>query len=141
MVYSVLCYRCSEKLVEVEEQGDEDSMSSGSDEGSVSDEGEQVEEMAELLQLMDTELSHTEVGKTFHQQHQYPPPADSNELGTATEPVNVDLNLVESLVQSYSSQLAGETGPASNLLHSMGLQLPATAQQLMTAAVGQEDES
>ena len=108
-------------------------MSSGSDEGSVSDEGEQVEEMAELLQLMDSELSHTEVGKTFHQQ-QYPPPADSNELGTATEPVNVDLNLVESLVQSYSSQLAGETGPASNLLHSMGLQLPATAQQLITAA-------
>ena len=58
---------------------------------------------------------------------------------TVTEPVNVDLNL--SLVQSYSSQLVGETGPASNLLHSMGLQLPATAQQLMTAAVGQEDES
>ena len=77
---------------------------------------------AELLQLIDCELSHTEVGKTFHQQQQYPPPADSNELGTATEPVNVDLNLVESLVQSYSSQLAGETGPASNLLHSMGLE-------------------
>ena len=90
----------------MEEQGDEDSVGSGSDEGSVSDEGEQVEEMAELLQLMDTELSHTEVGKTFQQQQQYPPPADSNELGTATEPVNIDLNLVESLVQSYSSQLA-----------------------------------
>eukprot|EP00976_Prorocentrum_cordatum_P003244 62633-Prorocentrum_minimum.AAC.2 len=39
------------------------------------------------------------------------------------EPVDVDLNLVKSLLSSYSAQ-GGLPGPASNLLGMMGLQLP-----------------
>ncbi|PNJ40599.1 ECD isoform 8, partial [Pongo abelii] len=38
-------------------------------------------------------------------------------------PVDVDLNLVSNILESYSSQ-AGLAGPASNLLQSMGVQLP-----------------
>jgi hypothetical protein len=38
-------------------------------------------------------------------------------------PVDVDLNLVSNILESYSSQ-AGLPGPASNLLQSMGVQLP-----------------
>lgn len=38
-------------------------------------------------------------------------------------PVDVDLNLVSNILESYNSQ-AGLAGPASNLLHSMGVQLP-----------------
>lgn len=38
-------------------------------------------------------------------------------------PVDVDVNLVKSLLDSFSSQ-EGLPGPASNLLGLMGLQLP-----------------
>ena len=38
-------------------------------------------------------------------------------------PVDVDVNLVKSLLDSFSSQ-QGLPGPASNLLGLMGLQLP-----------------
>lgn len=38
-------------------------------------------------------------------------------------PVDVDVNLVKSLLDSFSSQ-QGQAGPASNLLGLMGLQLP-----------------
>ena len=126
------CVCCLEKLSELEDSeqlGEEDSESSCSEEGSVSseeEEGEEVEEMVELLQQMDSELSHTEVGKTF-QQHVRAEEATVAD-GDEETPVDIDLNLVESLVQSYSSQLAvGEAGPASNLLHSMGLHLPTIA--------------
>ena len=127
------CVCCLEKLSEVEDSEQlvvEDSESSCSEEGSVSseeEEGEEVEEMVELLQQMDSELSHTEVGKTFQQ---HIPGAEEATVADGDEetPVDIDLNLVESLVQSYSSQLAvGEAGPASNLLHSMGLHLPTIA--------------
>lgn len=38
-------------------------------------------------------------------------------------PVDVDMNLVKNLLDSYSSQ-EGLSGPASNLLGLMGLRLP-----------------
>ena len=41
----------------------------------------------------------------------------------AMRPVDLDLNLVRNLLSSYSSQ-QGLSGPASNLLGSMGIQLP-----------------
>ena len=39
------------------------------------------------------------------------------------QPVNVDFNLVKNLLDSYSSQ-AGGAGPASNILSSLGVNLP-----------------
>lgn len=42
------------------------------------------------------------------------------------QPLDVDLNLVTNLLESLSCQ-AGLAGPASNLLQSLGLQLPANS--------------
>ena len=38
-------------------------------------------------------------------------------------PVEVDVNLLKNVLESYSSQ-QGLSGPASNILHSMGVHLP-----------------
>lgn len=38
-------------------------------------------------------------------------------------PVNIDMNLLQNLLQSYAQQ-HGLPGPASNLLGAMGLELP-----------------
>lgn len=43
-------------------------------------------------------------------------------------PVDVDLNLVTNILESYSSQ-SGLAGPASNLLQSMGVHLPDNTDQ------------
>lgn len=43
-------------------------------------------------------------------------------------PVDVDINLVKSLIDSFSSQ-EGLPGPATNLLGLMGLQLPQDAKK------------
>lgn len=48
---------------------------------------------------------------------------DSAAGDSGMTPVDVDLNLVSNILESYSSQ-AGLAGPASNLLQSMGVQLP-----------------
>lgn len=84
---------------------------------------------------MDQELAHTSMGKSFttrKQVHKEPPSqmtnnsSDEEDSGAgdcAAAPVDVDLNLVSNILESYSSQ-AGLAGPASNLLQSMGVQLP-----------------
>ena len=41
-------------------------------------------------------------------------------------PVNVDLNMVKNLMESYNSQ-QGTAGPTSNILGSMGMRLPRDA--------------
>lgn len=48
---------------------------------------------------------------------------DSDAGESVMTPVDVDLNLVSNILESYNSQ-AGLAGPASNLLQSMGVQLP-----------------
>ena len=55
-------------------------------------------------------------------------PAASSRAGTAEEdkseePLNVDVNLMKNLLDSYSAQ-QGLPGPASNLLGMLGLHLP-----------------
>ena len=45
------------------------------------------------------------------------------EEGSSPLPVDVDFNLVKNLLESYTSQEGG-AGPASNLLHSLGINLP-----------------
>ncbi|XP_071505340.1 protein ecdysoneless homolog [Diadema antillarum] len=44
----------------------------------------------------------------------------------AYRPVEVDLNLLKNILESYSSQ-QGLAGPASNILHSMGVRVPMNA--------------
>ncbi|XP_037659865.1 protein ecdysoneless homolog isoform X3 [Choloepus didactylus] len=82
---------------------------------------------------MDQELAHTSIGKSFTTRKQVEPlfqttsiSSDEEDSGTRESvmtPVDVDLNLVSNILESYSSQ-AGLAGPASNLLRSMGVQLP-----------------
>lgn len=57
---------------------------------------------------------------------------ESGTGGSVMTPVDVDLNLVSNILESYSSQ-AGLAGPASNLLQSMGVQLPDNADHRPTS--------
>ncbi|XP_042314913.1 protein ecdysoneless homolog isoform X2 [Sceloporus undulatus] len=86
---------------------------------------------------MDHELASTHIGKSFtHQQKvvqsgKLPSSQDSSsdleDECSAEEPdltpVDIDLNLVTNLLESYNAQ-AGLAGPASNILQSMGVHLP-----------------
>lgn len=87
---------------------------------------------------MDQELAHTSMGRSFTTRERLnkDPPShtandnsdeeDSGAGDCAVEAVDVDLNLISNILESYSSQ-AGLAGPASNLLHSMGVRLPDNA--------------
>lgn len=75
--------------------------------------------VVEAMHQMDEELSATTIGCSFQK-------ADKREkkVGVADlEPVDVDFNLVQNLLESYSGQV-GEAGPASNILQTLGVQLP-----------------
>ncbi|XP_060710057.1 protein ecdysoneless homolog [Hemiscyllium ocellatum] len=94
---------------------------------------ETLENIREYMKQMDQELAGTQIGKSFTK---VTDEAGSDRLDVSEEaegesaegnlnvlPVDVDLNLVENLLESYSSQ-AGLAGPASNILQSMGIRLP-----------------
>ncbi|XP_044276478.1 protein ecdysoneless homolog isoform X1 [Varanus komodoensis] len=81
---------------------------------------------------MDHELSSTNIGKSFtkvigsaHESSSQDPKTgieDGAEDADLTS-VDIDLNLVTNLLESYNAQ-AGLAGPASNILQSMGVHLP-----------------
>ncbi|XP_004383294.1 protein ecdysoneless homolog [Trichechus manatus latirostris] len=92
-----------------------------------------LDNLKSYMAQMDQELAHTSIGKSFTTQKQVEPLSqaadnnsdeeDSGAGESVMSPVDVDLNLVSNILESYSSQ-AGLAGPASNLLQSMGVQLP-----------------
>ncbi|XP_006887606.1 PREDICTED: protein SGT1 isoform X2 [Elephantulus edwardii] len=92
-----------------------------------------LDNLKSYMAQMDRELAHTNIGKSFTTQKQMEPVSqntnnnsdeeDSCAGESAMSPVDVDLNLVSNILESYSSQ-AGLAGPASNLLQSMGVCLP-----------------
>lgn len=67
-------------------------------------------------QQEDKEANPSEIPKTH----------PSTEQEEEIQPLDVDLNLVTNLLESLASQ-AGLAGPASNLLQSMGIHLPANS--------------
>ena len=104
-------------------------------------------ELAEVMQQMDQELAQTEVGKSFERlkvcqesnwtgsgnnsiiitqvsDQNLCEGGDAGEGGEGVQPVDVDFNLVKNLLESYSSQ-GGVAGPASNILQSLGVHIPA----------------
>ncbi|TKC42029.1 hypothetical protein EI555_000448, partial [Monodon monoceros] len=88
-------------------------------------------DLKSYMAQMDQELAHTSIGKSFTTQKQMTASNNSEEEdsgagGSVMTPVDIDLNLVSNILESYSSQ-AGLAGPASNLLQSMGVQLPDSA--------------
>ncbi|KAI2556186.1 protein ecdysoneless homolog isoform 2 [Homo sapiens] len=92
-----------------------------------------LDNLKSYMAQMDQELAHTCISKSFTTRNQVEPVSqttdnnsDEEDSGTGESvmaPVDVDLNLVSNILESYSSQ-AGLAGPASNLLQSMGVQLP-----------------
>ncbi|KAM8924491.1 protein ecdysoneless homolog isoform 2-T2 [Pelodytes ibericus] len=108
--------------------------------------GEALGSLRSYMDVMDRELAQTNIGKSFTIKDTQsmsaslgPTAAEdrtSDEEVSAEEPcpasVDVDLNLVTNLLESYSSQ-AGLAGPASNLLQSMGVHLPDNTDQDLPA--------
>ncbi|KAL6227644.1 hypothetical protein ACLB2K_001601 [Fragaria x ananassa] len=78
---------------------------------------------------LNEELKSTTLEKSFVRANEQAPKKDEGTSNAAEDmeedftPVDVDVNLVKSLLDSFSSQ-QGLPGPASNLLGLMGLQLP-----------------
>uniref|UniRef100_F6QZ92 Ecdysoneless cell cycle regulator n=2 Tax=Bos TaxID=9903 RepID=F6QZ92_BOVIN len=101
-----------------------------------------LDDLKSYMAQMDRELAHTSIAKSFTTQKQMEPLSqttndnpeeeDSGTGGSVMTPVDVDLNLVSNILESYSSQ-AGLAGPASNLLQSMGVQLPDNADHRPTS--------
>ncbi|KAI8801641.1 SGT1 protein-domain-containing protein [Cladochytrium replicatum] len=97
----------------------------------VNSEEEVYEDMNAVMEAMDAELSATKLGNDFVRAgsmfvdaeegadgHYRPDSTDESEI----KPVDIDLNLVKNLLESFSSQ-EGLPGPASNLLASLGLKI------------------
>ncbi|KAF6108389.1 ecdysoneless cell cycle regulator [Phyllostomus discolor] len=88
-----------------------------------------LNDLKSYMAQMDQELAHTSIGKSFTTRKQMESTRknsdeeDNGAGGSVLTPVDVDLNLVSNILESYSSQ-AGLAGPASNLLQSMGVRLP-----------------
>lgn len=92
------------------------------------------------MDVLDRELAHTNIGKSFAKkknEHSASHPKEGDDGSSEEEvcleesglaPVDVDLNLVTNILESYSSQ-SGLAGPASNLLQSMGVHLPDNTDQ------------
>ncbi|KAI3898917.1 hypothetical protein MKW92_049373 [Papaver armeniacum] len=106
-----------------------------SDDGSDLSEGDDTENtfMGTYSDALNEELKSTTLKKSFVRANAQP--SKTNNEGSSLSnvemevedeeltPVDVDVNLVKSLLDSFSSQ-QGLPGPASNLLGLMGLQLP-----------------
>ncbi|XP_023801520.1 protein ecdysoneless homolog, partial [Cyanistes caeruleus] len=127
----------SDDLDEEEEfdfsDGDDEDLDAGNQrqEQKVSPE-ELLGSLRSYMNEMDRELAQTNVGKSFTKKRG----ASSAEAATSESagpgsgaedaelaPVDVDMNLVANLLESYSAQ-AGLAGPTSNILQSMGVNLP-----------------
>ncbi|KAM9804364.1 protein ecdysoneless homolog [Neosynchiropus ocellatus] len=89
---------------------------------------ETLEGLRKYMDQMDEELMSTNIGQSFSQtaDKKGPEKVPDQRSGDAEEeiqPLDLDLNLVTNLLESLSCQ-AGLAGPASNLLHSLGIHLP-----------------
>lgn len=79
--------------------------------------GDQGEELSHVMQQMDQELANSTMAKSFDHA------VEQQEQGEGLKPVDIDLNLVKNLLESYTAQEGG-AGPASNILQSMGIRMP-----------------
>ena len=100
-----------------------------SDDDSCSSKISDDEEMHEYTSAMDKELSSTIIGKSFVKVLDQSESINQNESPVQKieddemKPVDIDLNLVQNFLESYSLQ-EGLPGPVSNILGSMGITLP-----------------
>uniref|UniRef100_A0A8C6YAK6 Ecdysoneless cell cycle regulator n=1 Tax=Naja naja TaxID=35670 RepID=A0A8C6YAK6_NAJNA len=131
----------SDDLEEEEEfeflDSDEESDLKADSQGDTASWNETTENLQTYMNEMDRELSSTAIGKSFTNQkkgersvkvfpHEDPNPdleGNQNKEDPDTTPVDIDLNLVTNLLESYNAQ-DGLAGPVSNILQSMGVYLP-----------------
>lgn len=71
------------------------------------------------MEQMDKELAKTTIGESFEKKE------ESFEDIESFKPVDIDMNALKNILESYKSQM-GEAGPSSNMLGPMGLHLDAT---------------
>ncbi|XP_055372947.1 protein ecdysoneless [Condylostylus longicornis] len=69
---------------------------------------------------MDKELANTNVGKTFNTSKQQDSKDDDFDDIESFEPIDINVNTLKSMMDSYKSQIGG-TGPVSTLLNAMGV--------------------
>ncbi|KAL2504499.1 Protein SGT1-like protein [Abeliophyllum distichum] len=120
----------SDPVLEEEPLSDMD-FDESDDESEISEDNEDGGDtfMQSYTDALNEELMATTLNKTFVPTHEQSmkkkEEGTSNATGDVTEftPVDVDINLVQNFLDSFSSQ-QGLPGPASNLLGLMGLKLP-----------------
>ncbi|GJQ70819.1 putative SGT1 protein [Trypoxylus dichotomus] len=78
----------------------------------------ELNKMQELMDAMDKELAKTTIGESFLKKDDN----ESFEDIEAFKPVDIDMNALKNILESYQSQL-GEAGPSSNMLGPMGIHL------------------
>ncbi|XP_070801176.1 protein ecdysoneless homolog [Pituophis catenifer annectens] len=136
----------SDDLDEEEEfeflDSDEESDLKADSQGDAASWNETTENLQTYMNEMDHELSSTTIGKSFTNQkkgersgkvfpHEDPNTdleGSQNKEHPDTTPVDIDVNLVTNLLESYHAQV-GLAGPVSNILQSMGVHLPDNTDQ------------
>lgn len=94
-------------------------------------------ELQSYMDQMDRELAKTTIGKSFETDLSEPGQGEGDEARRQSDvddfddiesfkPVNIDVNVLKNMMESYQSQIGGP-GPAANLLGSMGVHLSRTA--------------
>ncbi|XP_058466833.1 protein ecdysoneless [Malaya genurostris] len=84
-------------------------------------------EIQTYMEQMDRELAQTTIGRSFEmkidtENKDTKSDADDFDDIESFKPVNIDVNTLKSMMQSYQAQIGGP-GPAANLLGSMGIQI------------------
>lgn len=109
----------------------EDKWGSESDMSEYEDDEEDMEpssvknKMQEYMDEMDRELAATTIGKSFERKIDTSDTFDDIE---DFKPVDVDMNALKNILESYRSQM-GEAGPSSNMLGPMGIHLDTTGNE------------
>uniref|UniRef100_A0A665U881 Ecdysoneless homolog (Drosophila) n=1 Tax=Echeneis naucrates TaxID=173247 RepID=A0A665U881_ECHNA len=123
-----------------EEEEEEEEKEAGSSGHAEVNGTETLDSLRRYMDQMDEELMGTNIGKSFSQTNYnevglgsgsaHPSATDEvtrergmEDTGEEIQPLDVDFNLVTNLLESLSCQ-EGLSGPASNLLQSLGLNLP-----------------
>lgn len=79
-------------------------------------------EFDEYMEEMDRELAKTTIGSSFEKRNATKACVDDFDDIEDFQPVDIDANTVKNMMESYKAQM-GTSGPASNLLGSLGVRL------------------
>ncbi|KAJ1743365.1 hypothetical protein LPJ68_001061 [Coemansia sp. RSA 1086] len=81
-----------------------------------------------IMRAMDQELSETPVGQSFrqHSQDTAGPASNSLDMHYDLDDVNIDINLVSNIVESFQAQ-EGLPGPAGTMMGQAGIRMPRPA--------------